>query len=229
MLTILVVEDDSSIRDMIRDILQQSDFIVHTADDTRKALTILTEDRDIDLILLDWMLPGISGMEWARRIKKDEQFSSIPIIMLTARSEEDDKVRGLENGVDDYITKPFSPREVVARIRAVLRRTGKLGASNKIEIGGITLQPDQHRVSISGTPVTISPTEYRLLEFFMTHPDRVYNRSQLLDQVWGRHTFIEERTVDVHIRRLRKLLEAFNLEDLIQTVRGFGYRFSVTR
>lgn len=229
MLTILVVEDDSSIRDMIRDILQQADFIVHTADDARKALAILTDDRSIDLILLDWMLPGMSGMEWARRIKKDEAFSSIPIIMLTARSEEDDKVRSLENGVDDYITKPFSPREVVARIRAVLRRTGKLGSSHKIEIGGITLQPDQHRVSIEGTPVTISPTEYRLLEFFMTHPDRVYNRSQLLDQVWGRHTFIEERTVDVHIRRLRKLLEEFKLEDLIQTVRGFGYRFSVTR
>ena len=229
MLNILVVEDDKSIRDMIKDVLQQADFTVLTADDTKRAIAILSNNANIDLILLDWMLPGLSGMEWARRLKKDEDFASTPIIMLTARGEENDKVRGLENAVDDYITKPFSPRELVARIRAVLRRSGKLTASNKIEIGGITLQPDQHRISIAGKPVTISPTEYRLLEFFMTHPDRVYNRSQLLDQVWGRHTFIEERTVDVHIRRLRKLLEEFELEELIHTVRGFGYRFSLTK
>jgi len=223
---ILVVEDDTAICDLLKDVLEQAGFTVYAVEDTRAALTMLA-DHPVDLILLDWMLPGQSGMEWARRLKKDEAYAEIPIIMLTARSEEDDKVRSLDGGVDDYVTKPFSPREMVARVRAVLRRAGKLDVLGRLELGGIVLIPDQHRVTIADTPIAISPTEYRLLEFFLTHPDRVYSRTQLLDQVWGRHTFIEERTVDVHIRRLRKLLAEFNREDLIQTVRGFGYRFSV--
>ncbi len=228
MFTILVVEDDIAIRDMIRDVLEQTDFSVLLATDTRQALTLM-EEQTPDLILLDWMLPGQSGIEWARRLKKDPHQAEIPIIMLTARGEEDDKIRSLDTGLDDHITKPFSTRELIARIRAVLRRSGKLDTLGRIIIGGITLIPDQHRVLITDTPVNVSPTEYRLLEFFLTHPDRVYSRTQLLDQVWGRNTFIEERTVDVHIRRLRKLLEGFARDNLIQTVRGFGYRFSASQ
>jgi two-component system phosphate regulon response regulator PhoB len=225
MLNILLVEDDVAIRDMLRDMLELADFDVQLATDTQKAQALI-ERKSPDLILLDWMLPGQSGIDWARRLNKDSSLADIPIIMLTARGEEDDKIRSLESGVDDYITKPFSSRELLARIRAVLRRCGKLDQKNRIELGGVTLITDQHRVLIAEVPVTINPTEYRLLEFFLTHPDRVYSRTQLLDQVWGRHTFIEERTVDVHIRRLRKLLSEFGLENLIQTVRGFGYRFS---
>ena len=228
MLNILVVEDDIPIRDMLRDVLQESDFGVQMAADTQRAFELLQKQAP-DLILLDWMLPGQTGLEWARRLKKDELYADIPIIMLTARGEVDDKIRSLDTGLDDHITKPFSARELLARIRAVLRRCGKLEKQNRIEAGGITLVTDQHRVSIADHPVTISPTEYRLLEFFLTHPDRVYTRTQLLDQVWGRSAYIEERTVDVHIRRLRKLLAEHDRENLIQTVRGFGYRFSVIR
>jgi two-component system phosphate regulon response regulator PhoB len=226
MLNILVVEDDIPIRDMLRDVLKESDFGVQVAADTQRAFE-LVQKQIPDLILLDWMLPGQTGLEWARRLKKDEPHADIPIIMLTARGEVDDKIRSLDTGLDDHITKPFSARELLARIRAVLRRCGKLEKQNRIEVGGITLVTDQHRVSIADHPVTISPTEYRLLEFFLTHPDRVYTRTQLLDQVWGRSTYIEERTIDVHIRRLRKLLAGYDRENLIQTVRGFGYRFSV--
>ena len=226
MLNILVVEDDISIRDMLRDVLQESDFAVQVASDTQRAFELM-EKQVPDLILLDWMLPGQTGIEWARRLKKEEIFADIPIIMLTARGEVDDKIKSLDSGLDDHITKPFSARELLARIRAVLRRCGKLEKPNRIEMGGITLVTDQHRVFIADNLVNISPTEYRLLEFFLTHPDRVYNRTQLLDLVWGRSTYVEERTVDVHIRRLRKLLAEYHREILIQTVRGFGYRFSV--
>lgn len=225
MLNILVVEDDKGIRDLLKDMLEESDFYVELAGDTQKALTILQRQLP-DLIILDWMLPGQSGMEWARRLKKDDRYSAIPIIMLTARTEEDDKIKSLDSGVDDHISKPFSSRELLARIRAVLRRCGKLDKLKRIESGGITLISDEHRVLILGQPITISPTEYRLLEFFLSNQDRLFSRSQLLDQVWGRHSSIEERTVDVHIRRLRKLLSNFGKENLIQTVRGFGYRFS---
>lgn len=225
MLNILVVEDDKGIRDLLKDMLEESDFYVELAGDTQKALTIL-QRQPPDLIILDWMLPGQSGMEWARRLKKDDRYSAIPIIMLTARTEEDDKIKSLDSGVDDHISKPFSSRELLARIRAVLRRCGKLDKLKRIESGGITLISDEHRVLILGQPITISPTEYRLLEFFLSNQDRLFSRSQLLDQVWGRHSSIEERTVDVHIRRLRKLLSNFGKENLIQTVRGFGYRFS---
>lgn len=222
---ILVVEDEDAIREMLGMVLEQAEFTVQAAADTRQAQSLMAESLP-DLILLDWMLPGVSGVEWARRLKKDKEYGEIPIIMLTARGEEEDKIRGLELGADDYITKPFSPRELVARIKAVLRRSGKHAQSGYIELGGIALYANEHRVTIAESPVVLSPTEYRLLEFFLTHPDKVYSRSQLLDQVWGRNSFIEERTVDVHIRRLRKILEEHGREEMIQTVRGFGYRFS---
>ena len=225
MLNILVVEDDKGIRDMLKDMLEEADFSVELAGDTQKALASIQRQLP-DLILLDWMLPSQSGIEWARRLKKDERFASTPIIMLTARTEEEDKIKSLDSGVDDHISKPFSSRELLARIRAVLRRCGKLDKLKRIEAGGITLISDEHRVLILGHPITISPTEYHLLEFFLSNQDRLFSRSQLLDQVWGRHSSIEERTVDVHIRRLRKLLSHFSKENLIQTVRGFGYRFS---
>lgn len=225
MLSILVVEDDIAIREMLKDILEQADFEVVAVGDTHKAL-LLIQQKLPDLLLLDWMLPGQSGIEWARRLKKDDKYTNLPIIMLTARGEVDDKIRSLDTGLDDHITKPFSSRELIARIRAVLRRSGKLEKLNRIEAGGVTLIADQHRVLINGKAVNISPTEYRLLEFFLSNQDRLYTRSQLLDHVWGRDSSIEERTVDVHIRRLRKLLQEFDKEHLIQTVRGFGYRFS---
>lgn len=224
-INVLVVEDEDAIREMLVMVLEQSDFSVRAAGDSQEAMALLS-GRSPDLILLDWMLPGMSGVEWAKRLKKDETYGEVPVILLTARGEEEDKVRGLDVGADDYITKPFSPRELVARIRAVLRRSGRMGKSGKIELGGIALDIEEHRVSISGTAVTVSPTEYRLLEFFLTHPGKVYSRTQLLDQVWGRNAYIEERTVDVHIRRLRKILAEHEREEMIQTVRGFGYRFS---
>jgi two-component system phosphate regulon response regulator PhoB len=177
------------------------------------------------LILLDWMLPGTSGIELARRLKRDELTGDIPIIMLTAKGEEDNKIQGLEVGADDYITKPFSPRELVARLKAVLRRAGPTDGETPIEVGGLLLDPISHRVTIDGKPAEMGPTEYRLLQFFMTHQERAYTRGQLLDQVWGGNVYVEERTVDVHIRRLRKALgDAY--ENLVQTVRGTGYRFS---
>lgn len=222
---ILVVEDEEAIREMLSMALEQADFNVITAADVAAAQDILDAGLP-DLILLDWMLPKISGVEWARRLKQDDMLREIPIILVTARGEEEDKVRGLEIGADDYVTKPYSPRELIARINAVLRRSGRIGESARIEISGVILDTEEHRLNIDGTTVTLSPTEYRLLEFFMTHEGKVYSRNQLLDQVWGRSVYIEERTVDVHIRRLRKILAHYGREDLVQTVRGFGYRFS---
>ncbi len=226
-INVLVVEDEDAIREMLTMVLEQAEFSVRAAADAQQGLALVAE-KTPDLILLDWMLPGLSGVEWARRLKRDEVFGEIPIILLTARGEEEDKVRGLDVGADDYITKPFSPRELVARIRAVLRRAGKFGKGGKIELGGIVLDIEQHRVNIGDAELAVSPTEYRLLEFFLTHHGKVYSRAQLLDQVWGRSTYIEERTVDVHIRRLRKILAGHGREAVIQTVRGFGYRFSET-
>jgi two-component system phosphate regulon response regulator PhoB len=224
-INVLVVEDEDAICEMLAMVLEQAEFSVQMATDTQQGLALLAE-RSPDLILLDWMLPGVSGVEWARRLKRDEVYRDIPIILLTARGEEEDKVRGFDVGADDYITKPFSPRELIARIRAVLRRAGKFGKNGKVEAGGIVLDIEQHRVSVGAAELAVSPTEYRLLEFFLNHPGKVYSRSQLLDQVWGRGSYIEERTVDVHIRRLRKILAEHEREELIQTVRGFGYRFS---
>ncbi|HKJ09719.1 MAG TPA: phosphate regulon transcriptional regulator PhoB [Gammaproteobacteria bacterium] len=222
---ILIVEDEPAIREMVGFALERAGFGWQEAEDAAGAQARIA-DRAPDLILLDWMLPGTSGIDLARRLKRDELTDQIPIIMLTARGEEEDKVRGLEVGADDYITKPFSPRELVARIRAVLRRAAPEPNDATIEVDGLTLDPAGHRVSANGVGLEVGPTEYRLLNFFMTHPERVYSRSQLLDRVWGRNVYVEERTVDVHIRRLRKALSQTGHDRLIQTVRGAGYRFS---
>jgi two-component system phosphate regulon response regulator PhoB len=179
------------------------------------------------LILVDWMLPDMSGLELTRLLKRDKETKEVPVIMLTARADEHDKVAGLDSGADDYVTKPFSPRELIARIAAVLRRVSPASAEEIVDINGLKLDGSSHRVTVGDRVVTLGPTEYRLLSFFMTHPERVYTRSQLLDRVWGGNVYVEERTVDVHIRRLRKALEGFDVDQYIQTVRGAGYRFSV--
>ncbi|MCK9532146.1 MAG: phosphate regulon transcriptional regulator PhoB [Gammaproteobacteria bacterium] len=220
---ILIVEDEPAIRAMVAMALERADFAVREAGDVPAAERAIA-DRRPDLILLDWMLPGTSGIELARRLRRDEYTRDVPILMLTARAEEDDRVRGLDVGCDDYLTKPFSPRELVARIKALLRRSGQDDAT--LVVGSLRLDTLAHRVSANGAPVELGPTEYRLLHFFMAHPERVYSRAQLLDMVWGRGAYVEERTVDVHIRRLRKALETHQCDHLVQTVRGAGYRFS---
>jgi two-component system phosphate regulon response regulator PhoB len=225
--TVLLVEDEDAIREMLVVILEQAGFCVVATASAEQAQIALADNLP-DLILLDWMLPGISGVEWARRLKRDESCKDLPIILLTARGEEEDKVSGLEFGADDYITKPFSPKELIARIKAVMRRSGKMNESALIVVGDLILDTEQHRLTIAEKQLEVSPTEFRLMQFFMTHPDKVYSRTQLLDQVWGRSVYIEERTVDVHIRRLRKILTEHEKEELVQTVRGFGYRFSLT-
>lgn len=225
-LNILVVEDEEAIREMLVMALEQAGLIVMAVSSAEQAQQALAENI-MDLILLDWMLPGISGIEFARRLKNDAGYKELPIILLTARGEEEDKIRGLEIGADDYITKPFSPKELIARIKAVMRRSGKLSESGLLNVGDLTLDAEQHRLTIAGHTLEVSPTEFRLMQFFMTNPDKVYSRTHLLDQVWGRSVYIEERTVDVHIRRLRKILAEYGREELIQTVRGFGYRFSI--
>lgn len=225
-LNVLVVEDEEAIREMLVLVLEQAELQVTAVESAEDAQQVLAETMP-DILLLDWMLPGVTGVELARRLKKDQSFIDLPIILLTARGEEEDKVRGLEIGADDYITKPFSPKELVARIKAVMRRSGKTGDGRQIVIGDLVLDTEQHRLSIAGKTLDVSPTEFRLMHFFMLNPDKVYSRAQLLDQVWGRSVYIEERTVDVHIRRLRKILATYDREDLVQTVRGFGYRFSL--
>jgi len=222
---ILIVEDEQPIREMVAFALTNAGYEAREAADARQAQVRIAE-RLPDLVLLDWMLPGISGIDYARRLKKDELTRDLPIIMLTARAEEEDTVQGLESGADDYMTKPFSPRELVARIRAVLRRGGPAGEDEMLRANGLSLDLASHRVSAGETLLEMGPTEYRLLEFFMAHPERVYSRGQLLDRVWGSNVYVEERTVDVHIRRLRKALEPHGHDALIQTVRGAGYRFS---
>ena len=222
---ILAVEDESSIREMLRFALQRADFRVAEAADAQSARLKIAEARP-DLILMDWMLPGVSGVELARELKNQPMTKDIPIIMVTARVEEEDKVRGLNVGADDYVTKPFSFPELVARINAVLRRSLPGGEEEKLSVNGLVVDSASQRVSAKGEPVKLGPTEYRLLHFFVSHPERVYTREQVLDRVWGQNVYVEERTVDVHIRRLRKALEPFGYEDMIQTVRGTGYRFS---
>ncbi|MCO5054103.1 phosphate regulon transcriptional regulator PhoB [Thermomonas sp.] len=222
---VLVVEDEAAIRDMIAFALRKADIEVAHAADASAALVAIA-DAPPDLILLDWMLPGMSGLELARRLRGEEGGAEVPIIMLTARGEEADRVSGLEAGVDDYVVKPFSTRELVARIRAVLRRSQADGDDGSIQVGGLRIDGPAHRVFAGDAEIKAGPTEYRLLHFFMTHADRVYSRARLLDQVWGGSVFVEERTVDVHIRRLRKLLEPHGLAHMVQTVRGTGYRFS---
>jgi two-component system, OmpR family, phosphate regulon response regulator PhoB len=223
---ILIVEDEPAIRQMLGFTLASDGYNFLEAGDVEEAHHAMSTMIP-DLILLDWMLPGISGVDFARRLKRDPKTSAIPIIMLTARGSENDKVKGLDTGADDFITKPFSTRELLARVRAVIRRTGQISEEDVIEIGAIRLDSQTHRVLANNRAVELSPTEFRLLQFFITHPERVYSRTQLLDSVWGNHTYIEERTVDVHIRRLRKLLEPYGCESYIQTVRSVGYRFSV--
>ncbi|WP_192035678.1 phosphate regulon transcriptional regulator PhoB [Halomonas sp. YLGW01] len=222
--TVLIVDDEAAIREMIAIALEMADYRVLEADNAQTAHAMVV-DHQPDLLVLDWMMPGTSGIELARRLKRDEATAELPIILLTAKGEEDNKIQGLEAGADDYITKPFSPRELVARLKAVLRRATPRGVEQVVEIEGLMLDPASHRVSTHGAPLEIGPTEYRLLQFFMTHPERAYTRSQLLDQVWGGNVYVEERTVDVHIRRLRKALGEAH-QHLIQTVRGTGYRFS---
>lgn len=222
---ILIVEDEQPIREMVMFALASAGYEAQEAADARQAQALIAE-RLPDLVLLDWMLPGVSGIDLARRLKKEELTREMPIIMLTARAEEEDKVQGLESGADDYITKPFSPRELVARIRAVMRRGGPAAEDEILRADGLSLDVASHRVSAGDTLLEMGPTEYRLLEFFMSHPERVYSRGQLLDRVWGSNVYVEERTVDVHIRRLRKVLEPHGYDALIQTVRGAGYRFS---
>ncbi|HMI37055.1 MAG TPA: phosphate regulon transcriptional regulator PhoB [Steroidobacteraceae bacterium] len=222
---ILIVEDERPIREMIAFGLKRAGFEVREAEDSRAARSALA-DRRPDLILVDWMLPDTSGLELTRSLKRERETRDLPIIMLTARAAEADKVAGLDGGADDYLTKPFSPRELLARVNALLRRTVGQDESEAVNQGDLMLDRAGHRVSAAGRPVALGPTEYRLLEFFMLHPDRVYSREQLLDRVWGGNVYVEERTIDVHIRRLRKALEGYACDHYVQTVRGAGYRFS---
>lgn len=225
--TILIVEDEAAIQELIAYNVQRAGYECICVENAEKALAVIN-DALPDLIVLDWMLPQMSGIEFARILRSHERTRAIPIIMLTARTEEADKVAALEIGADDYMTKPFSPRELIARIHAVLRRLPAAACDEIIKIDGLRLSPADHRVTCSGSVIELGPTEYRLLHFLMTHPERVYSRDQLLHQVWGDQVSAEGRTVDVHIRRLRKALEAVSKDDYIQTVRGIGYRFSAT-
>ena len=222
---ILIVEDEPAIQELLAFNVNLCGFKAMQALDVTSAMTQINRALP-DLVLLDWMLPDTSGVEFARRLRADQRTRNIPIIMLTARTDERDKVMGLESGADDYITKPFSPRELMARIRAVLRRRMPQISEETVSVAGLELSPTTHRVSAKGVTLELGPTEFRILHFFMTHAERVYSRTQLLDQVWGDHVFVEERTVDVHIRRLRQALEPSGLDNLVQTVRGSGYRFS---
>jgi two-component system phosphate regulon response regulator PhoB len=223
---VLVVEDEPAILELIAVNLEQAGFHVLRASEAETALRLIGEALP-DLVLIDWMLPGLSGIELVRRLRREERTRALPLILLTARGAEVDKVLGLEAGADDYVTKPFSPRELVARIRAVLRRRRPEVGEEVLEAGGLRLDPAARRVLAEGRVVALGPTEFRLLHFLMAHPERVHSRSQLLDRVWGDHVFVEERTVDVHVRRLRAALEPYGMAGLIQTVRGAGYRFSV--
>ncbi len=232
-ITILVVEDEPAIQELIALNLKREGFMTLSALSADHAMQLINNVLP-DLVLLDWMLPDTPGIEFARRLRREERTKIIPLIMLTARIDENDKIAGLEAGADDYITKPFSPRELIARIKAVLRRRLPEMSEEVIELGGIRLDPLSHRVyacsdaSAESTEINLGPTEFRLLHFLMAYKERVHTREQLLDRIWGDHVFIEDRTVDVHIRRLRKILESVDKENLVQTVRGTGYRFSVT-
>lgn len=223
--TILVVDDEPAIRQMLGFALSNEGYKCEEAGNTEEAQAILTQQLP-ELILLDWMLPGISGVDFARRLKRNPSTREVPIIMLTAKGEEADRIKGLEVGADDYVTKPFSTKELIARIRAVLRRATPRHTEGAVEVDGLRVDTETHRVTATGNPLELSPTEFRLLHFFVTHPERVHTRPQLLDRVWGDNVYIEERTVDVHIRRLRKILAPHGYDRLIQTVRSIGYRFS---
>ena len=223
--TILVVEDEPAIQELISATLQHAGHRVMRAYSAEEAVPLVNGTLP-DVVLLDWMLPGMNGIQFARRLRGEDRTRELPIIMLTAGGEEQGRVAGLDSGADDYLTKPFSPRELVARIKAVLRRRAPQMTEDCVEVDGLRVDPVTHRVTGNGSQLDLGPTEFRLLHFFMTHQERVFNRTMLLDQVWGDHVFVEERTVDVHIRRLRAVLEATGHDRLIQTVRGSGYRFS---
>jgi two-component system phosphate regulon response regulator PhoB len=222
---ILIVEDEQAIREMVCLALNQGGYKCQEAADANEAQQRILAGLP-DLILLDWMLPGMSGLDYARKLRRDKLTQAVPVIMLTARSQEEDKVRGLDTGADDFITKPFSTRELLARIKALLRRSAPQAADEPVEIRGLALDPVTHRVQAGETKLTLGPMEFRLLHFFMTHPERVHSRERILDSVWGNNVYVEERTVDVHIRRLRKALTVSGHDHLIQTVRGAGYRLS---
>ena len=225
--TVLIVDDEFAIRDMLRMALEMADFDCLEAEDIQKAYTLIVDNRP-DIVLLDWMLPGGSGIELLRRLKRDDLTRDLPVIMLTAKTTEDNVIQGLDVGADDYITKPFAPRELVARIKALLRRSAGNLEEDRIQVEDLVLDASSRRIFISDQPLEMGPTEFNLLQFFMSHPERAYSRSQLLDRVWGANVYVEERTVDVHIRRLRKALQApsGDYSNMIQTVRGTGYRFS---
>ena len=224
---ILVVEDEPAIQELIAVNLEHAGHQVLRAANVPEAEALVREVLP-DLVLLDWMLPGPPGVNFARQLRSDQRTKDIPMIMLTARAQEQDKIVGLESGADDYLTKPFSPRELLARIKAVMRRRALQLIEYVVEIAGLKLDPVAHRVSAAGGNIGLGPTEFRMLHFFMTHPERVYSRAQLLDEIWGDHVFVEERTVDVHIRRLRQALEPTEHDSLVETVRGTGYRFRRT-
>ena len=224
---VLVVDDESGIRQMLRLALETADFEVSEADNITDAYQHITQNTP-DIVLLDWMLPGGTGIELLRRLKKEEATQGVPVIMLTAKAHEDNVIQGLEVGADDYMTKPFAPKELRARMRALLRRTVHEDVDSELRVGNLVIELNSHRVIVDGKALDMGPTEFKLLQFFMSNPDRVYSRAQLLDRVWGVNIYVEERTVDVHIRRLRKALQAGapRYSDLVQTVRGVGYRFS---
>ncbi|MCH2559830.1 MAG: phosphate regulon transcriptional regulator PhoB [Pseudomonadales bacterium] len=222
--SILVIDDEPAIRDMLQIALDAAGFKVGLAEDAKQAYPIII-DTPPDLILLDWMMPGTSGIELLRRLRRDE--INVPVIMLTAKVEEASKIAGLDSGADDYIAKPFSPRELVSRVKAILRRTSEESMKEVIFAGALKLDQLNRRVNIGDTLISLGPTEYKLLQFFLTHQDRVYTRDQILDNVWGRNVYLDERTVDVHIRRLRKAISIAGHENYVQTVRGAGYRFSI--
>ena len=225
--TVLVVDDETAIRDMLRMALEIADFRCIEADNIQDAYTQVVDERP-DIVLLDWMLPGGSGLEMLRRLKRGDTTRDLPVIMLTAKTAEDNVIQGLDVGADDYITKPFAPRELIARVRALLRRSGAGPGNERMQVSQLVVDGESRRVLVADQPVEMGPTEFKLLQFFISHPERAYTRGQLLDQVWGANVYVEERTIDVHIRRLRKALQApgGDYSNLIQTVRGTGYRFS---
>lgn len=223
--TILVVDDETSIREMLVISLESAGYNVLQAENAKTAHSLVL-DKHPDLILLDWMMPVTTGLELLRRLKRDEMTDHIPVIMLTAKAEESSKISGLDSGADDYIAKPFSPRELLSRIKAILRRVSREELKDTIVVGDLEFDPLEHRISIAGNLINLAPTEFRLLQFFLTHQERVYSRDQILDYVWGKNVYLDERTVDVHIRRLRKAISVAGHDEYVQTVRGAGYRFS---
>ena len=223
--TILVVDDETSIREMLVISLESAGYNVLQAENAKTAHSLVL-DKHPDLILLDWMMPVTTGLELLRRLKRDEMTDHIPVIMLTAKAEESSKISGLDSGADDYIAKPFSPRELLSRVKAILRRVSREELKDTIVVGDLEFDPLEHRISVAGNLINLAPTEFRLLQFFLTHQERVYSRDQILDYVWGKNVYLDERTVDVHIRRLRKALSVAGHDEYVQTVRGAGYRFS---